>query len=198
MIENISKIICDFALQYSMLYDHKNEDIYRYGIEITISSLLGVIVILFLGAITKDLQSAILFLLSFIGLRSYCGGYHANSYMKCNSIFVISYIVVYWVAQIAYMFKWKSEMMIISGIATVIISIFAPVTNANKPLDLYDIKKSKIISIVLAMILLAYSLLKIYKNEYLGYLISITLALVAVMMIRTFMGGEKNGFQKNN
>ena len=89
MIEKISKKICCFALNNSMLSDKKYTDIYQYGIEIMISSIIGVMLIILSGVIIKDMKSAIMFLISFMLLRSFCGGYHANNYLKCNIIFIV-------------------------------------------------------------------------------------------------------------
>lgn len=67
----------------------KNEEIYRYGIELVVSSMMGAGIVFFEGMIMKIPLEATVFCISFAVLRIYAGGYHANSYTKCNILFAV-------------------------------------------------------------------------------------------------------------
>ena len=55
--------------------DPEYYDYYKYGIEITISSIFNFALILFFGFIIGSFLSAVCFLLCVIPLRQFCGGY---------------------------------------------------------------------------------------------------------------------------
>ena len=64
-------------------------DVYVYGIELTLSSLAGMLVVLFMGLISGFLIESIIFMISLSIIRIYSGGYHARSYLKCNLLLII-------------------------------------------------------------------------------------------------------------
>jgi accessory gene regulator B len=57
---------------------------YQYGLEILISGLIGIINILIISILIHRLTQGIVFLIVFIVLREYTGGYHAESYISFN------------------------------------------------------------------------------------------------------------------
>lgn len=63
-------------------------DVYRYGFEITISSILNIILVLCCGIIIGDILASAVYLFVFIILRLFTGGYHATSYLRCNIVMV--------------------------------------------------------------------------------------------------------------
>lgn len=81
MIVKLSKLITKVLLNQKSISE-KDIDIYQYGIEITISSLLNIALIVIVSLITNSLFSGLIFLSTFILLRQFTGGYHAESYFK--------------------------------------------------------------------------------------------------------------------
>ncbi|MDR1550930.1 MAG: accessory gene regulator B family protein [Hungatella sp.] len=107
---------------------------YVYGIELIVSEIIGISIILFLGAVTGTYSNAFVFLLVFILVRQYTGGFHADSYLSCNIFFSISYIVnMLIVAHIEVDLYVLTVLALIIGIG--IISIIGPVTHKNKRID---------------------------------------------------------------
>lgn len=88
MITSLAQRIANFLFKNNAI-DEKKIDIYIYGFEIIISSCINIIIATILGILFSQLIECLIFLLSFIFLRKYCGGYHANTYSKCNIIFTI-------------------------------------------------------------------------------------------------------------
>ena len=67
---------------------------YQYGIGITISSIFNILLILLTSLLFRDVLSGVIFLLCFISLRTYSGGYHATTYLRCSIVFLLTYILV--------------------------------------------------------------------------------------------------------
>ncbi len=87
MINKISKNVAVFFIKNNLVQEDEI-DIYIYGLQLIISSILGISIILFFGIISERLTDSLIFLFCFIILRQYSGGYHANSYLKCNLYFI--------------------------------------------------------------------------------------------------------------
>lgn len=98
MINYISKMITNFFLQQESISEDEKE-IYQYGVEITISSILNILFVLLLSILFRSLLSGIVFLMCFIYVRRYTGGYHAETYFRCNSALCITYIVVFLISR---------------------------------------------------------------------------------------------------
>lgn len=80
MIHRLSLEIADY-LFYREVIDINKYDIYRYGFEMIISTIIGVILILMCGILTNSLCHAIVFYGLFVIIRMNTGGYHANSHV---------------------------------------------------------------------------------------------------------------------
>ena len=83
MINKISTLISNQFIKHKIISED-TKDIYKYGMEITISSLIGLIIVALVGIIFKALLQAMIFYVIFIVLRSTTGGFHATTYLKCN------------------------------------------------------------------------------------------------------------------
>lgn len=154
MIHYLSERIAVF------LFDNNDKyplDIYIYGIELTLSSLLGAVIILILGLFSGLLVESIIFMISLSLLRVFTGGYHASTYLRCNSVLIISYIFVafsyrYYLTNLTeYTYLIAS---IIFLILFSIVAIFTPVKTERKDISGQDRHKFKILSLVIAFIYL--------------------------------------------
>ena len=95
MIQRFSKIILEYLLKSNVIENtDTDKEYYQYGIEITISSLLNIFLILVIGTVTRSFFESIIFLICVIIIRQFTGGFHADTYLKCNLIFCISFIAV--------------------------------------------------------------------------------------------------------
>ncbi len=131
-------------------------EIYIYGIELIISSIIGTSLIILTGLITNSLTQCVIYLITFSLIRVYTGGYHCMSYLKCNILSVASYIIVYMSLYFLESIFANPFSMLGVYITTMLFAlIFAPVKNKNKELTQKEQKKYKIISLI--MITLFYS-----------------------------------------
>lgn len=122
-------------------------DIYVYGFELVLSFLFSVAVMLFVGIVTNRILHTILFLLVFITLRSFSGGYHANTYGVCFMVTISVFIVTILLAEYINICWWYYLLLLSVGLP--LIYIFAPIEHHNKPLETNDKARCKMISTIL-------------------------------------------------
>ena len=192
MIDLLSSKISSKFVEHKIITEDM-VDIYKYGVEITISSIIGFILILIIGLIFKSLIQALIFYIIFIILRSFTGGYHASSYLKCNLIFsIVASLVIFFS-------KAATEVRFSTGIINILflpaLSVFiwlAPIVNPNKLIE----KKRRIYfktgSVLAAVILYILSLILYINNHtFESAIIVTTMFITAVMcMITKFQKGE--------
>lgn len=95
IIEKISSRILKYLLQSEVIEDTKEvRNYYQYGIEITVSSLFGFALVFLIGLLFGNLLESLIFLMCFLPLRQFTGGYHAKTYFYCNLTFSLSFATV--------------------------------------------------------------------------------------------------------
>lgn len=116
------------------LVSQDQAEVYEYGLALIMTSMLSFIVALVWGLIFQCLAEVIAFLVVFIPLRMYTGGYHASSYIRCLLAFISM------LAILKLFIEWISTSMIAP--ITVIVSLFtlpsvflfAPIQHPNAPI----------------------------------------------------------------
>lgn len=135
MIERFSTIILDYLLKSEVIKNTQEvKDYYQYGIEITVSSLLNVILILLIGLVSGNLIESIIFLLCFIPLRQFTGGYHAKSYFLCNLTFSVSFSIILIVYNLTKEYVTSYFGILIVLVSCIIFFSECPIENKNKPI----------------------------------------------------------------
>lgn len=158
----------------------------KYGIEITISSLLNVLLIIIIGLIFNCALQSIIFLLVFINLRRYTGGYHASTYLRCHIVLCTSFIVLCVVMNAIQLSSWVVifvSTIVMHIFAFCIIVIFSPLENENKLLDEKTKRVNHHKSIVFAAVLFVLNLIILYYRIIESVVIALTVFLVAILMI---------------
>lgn len=130
-------------------------EVYIYGLELIISSLIGESIVLILGLILGRLIETIIFIVLIKFIRIYSGGFHAKTYIVCNMVFIISYSVSLFVS--GCLSNISPDIIFILMIATILVTvlamaIMAPIENVNKPISLERRKVLKIKAIVVVLI----------------------------------------------
>lgn len=188
MIEKLSQRILQYLLHSGVIEDINDEkEYYQYGIEITISSILNVVLILGIGLITWNIFESLIFLLLFIPIRQFTGGFHAITYFKCN----LSFCIVFSLILILYHFTGAILntylSILITFICVLLIIAECPIENKNKPIPEERKKFHKIMAALLSTI---YGIIGIVftaiSNKY-GALILYTLAAVAMLIIAAML-----------
>lgn len=184
MIHRFSEKILKFLIKSNVIENtDSDKEYYQYGIEITISSLLNIFLILLIGLAFQSFIESIIFLICFIVIRQFTGGFHADTYIKCNLTFCVSFITIlilyYTTAQ--YLSTYIS--ILITFVCVSIFLVRCPIEHINKPIP--DNKKV-VHKIVAALLGAAYgaigTALTAFSNRY-GALVIYTLSLVTVLVL---------------
>lgn len=185
LIEKTATKIAKSWIQNSII-ESSMMDVYRYGIEISLSSALGMCLVILTGLVFFNFRDAILFLLTFIPIRMYCGGYHADSYLMCNISMLCTFSITALCAQ--HIEVSIDIFIIISLVGIIIITACCPVENKYKPLDDKQKKKCKIVSLALLgiaiTICLALYCFKIDLYRIILFTIGAVLCLIPIGMIK--------------
>lgn len=130
MIRLLSDSLTSFLCK-NIKIENDMVEVYRYGIEITISSALNIILIILTSFILSDVGFGIIFLTEFILLRSFSGGYHADSYFMCNLVFTLTFLFTYGANKLITNFVDLNNIVLILGIINLLslitVVIFSPV-----------------------------------------------------------------------
>lgn len=148
----------------------------KYGIEITISSLLNIFWIVFLSLICGYVLEGVLFLFIFISVRQFTGGFHASSYAKCNLTLICCYLSVLFFYQHFQNNISVTIEAILSIVLAVIALLICPIQNSNKPINSKRQKITlKILSTSSFIVLGILSCVLTYNENSLGWLILVTM-----------------------
>lgn len=197
MIKCFSRKLTNYLINNDLIDEHQR-CFYQYGFEITLSTMLNIILILIISIIIGSILEGVCFLFTFITIRHLTGGYHANTYFSCNFWFAICYLSLGCLYKKTFHRITLHYSIIIIVFCLLIIVLHCPVENKNKTIPLENKRKLKLKAIILAggdgTIAL---LLQVYSNKY-GVLIVYTLLLVAILVIvatlqEKLKGGKKHG-----
>lgn len=189
MITALANRIVDFIYANTELSEEQRE-IYIYGYEIIISSAVTFILLVMTGLIFGRLPESIIFFLVFYILRQKTGGYHAETYLKCNLIFEINIILV----MLLTLIDFSLSVLIAVNIAAYVlciaaILILAPIENINKPIPADSRQKFKIMALVLAFI---FEIASICLLKYDGFSLCISMAMASTAFAMIINQKERN------
>ncbi len=122
-------------------------DMHTYGFELLISFLFSSSLILLSGIIFGCVVETLVFMGVFIFLRSFSGGYHALTYSFCTIITMSIYSSVMLLTN--YTIVNTLAYYILFPCGALVLFVFAPIKNPNKPLTQQEEKKHKVISLIL-------------------------------------------------
>lgn len=168
----------------------KNEtdiEFLRYGIEITLSSILNIILILFLSIVFHSLREGILFLTVFISTRQFTGGFHASTYFRCNLVFSLCFLAVLGL-QNAFVNLSMPIMIAILIMDLFIVSVLCPIENPNKPIPSGKrYIRFKFLSVLIIFLQGIVSILLVRNGYHIGSTIFYTLQVIAILCILTLV-----------
>lgn len=118
----------------------KDREIYEYGLEFMIATLTHVITSILIGIYFNMLFECVLFLVTYMPLRSYAGGMHASTHGKCYCISCIALVGLLLFLKVLQPAHYFIYILVGLPIAFLVIFFFAPVEDQNKPLDDLEIQ----------------------------------------------------------
>lgn len=117
------------------------KELYAYGLEQGLFILLNLITTIIIGMIVGMFWQSILFMVVYLPLRTFAGGYHARTQLLC---YLLSTILILAVLLMIRFVPWTDFISLsLVLLSSIIIFIFAPVEDINKPLDEKEIARYK-------------------------------------------------------
>lgn len=132
MISSAANNITNYLICEKVIKDDDRE-IYQYGFEQVFSSLLNLATMLLLGIILGKIYQSLVLILSFMALRSYSGGYHANTPLHCYLLTVMSISAALSIMKFITIDRFICLGLLV--LSSVVILLLSPIGSQNKPLD---------------------------------------------------------------
>lgn len=133
MITGIASKVADFFICRNWIQKDEYE-IYRYGVEVILSFALNFCIVLICALIFGEIFYTFLFYAVFLLMRKFCGGYHADTYLRCNMIFAVNVILVELLLKVPN--EVSNHLLFLAIVSSVLlIGKFTPIVNSNKPVD---------------------------------------------------------------
>ena len=182
-MEKIINGICE-ELVKTQIVSKQDVPIYQYGLKMLLLKVVYIASFIIYALLVGALKETILFLITYSLLRSYSGGYHASSILKCYIVSlstVISNSVLCKVSITGNLFKADIVLLILSSI---FIFLFSPVDNLEKKVYGY---RAKICVVCCFTLFIVFNMLNI--TQTMAIAVNNAVVLESVMMI---LGMKKN------
>jgi Membrane protein putatively involved in post-translational modification of the autoinducing quorum-sensing peptide len=133
MIKRLAERIVDWQTKKHFLSEGER-GLYEYAYEVMVNQVLNILIAVMIAILFRAPMPVLVFLISYIPLRSYCGGHHASTNEGCM---VVSAVLICIIC-ILYRAIPRNIDIIIQPMAYIISGLliirYAPVGDANKPL----------------------------------------------------------------
>ena len=94
MLNKISTKLAEELLFKGAEWITYGKEVYIYGIEIILSTLIEMVTILLLAALFSEITEGLIFIGGFFFLRIFSGGYHADTYRKCFLVTIGAFLSI--------------------------------------------------------------------------------------------------------
>ena len=172
------KIVND--LTRSDIVKAEDAEIYIYGINQILMYSINISSALIIGLIFGKFFEAAVFIVAYCSLRSFAGGYHAKTPLRCYVFSVIMLIIVLVGIKYLYLTEWMYYVVLLA--AALVVIVLSPVEDKNKPLDEieYRVYKKRTMNIAAAEVMVCLAL------KFVGY-DNLFVAVVYSFVVLSFM-----------
>lgn len=193
MIAKLAKSTAYFFVEKQVV-KKEDEEVYAYGMELLYSSILNIALAAIIAAVTNTVFPTSAFLITFIVIRQYIGGYHAKTHLGCMTILAV--VIGCFVVLTRYIPKefeiWISGLFTLMSI--ILIFKFAPVEHPNKPLsdnEKLRLRKCGIISAFIVFVLI-FAMVIFTKTRRYGMYISFGQLTASTAMLCEIIKHKRN------
>lgn len=182
MISFKAKLMANFLCKNEII-KAKDKEVYSYGFELIISSVIGFLIIILLGIVFNKLQITLSFFFVFITTRTYTGGYHADSYLKCNLIFSSLILITLFLTYVINNYNTLDCQIIFSLVYLITIFHFGVTDNESKKIKDIEKAKFKKRSIIIGIVWILIAVFISFYNKEITITITLTLFIVALLIV---------------
>lgn len=178
---------------------HKgNQDVMKipvlvYGFEIVLSQVFASSVMLLIGVVSGKGFESVVFLATFISLRLYCGGYHAETYKNCFISSIFLFILTIMLGDLlmsavhGLVGVWS-----VGELASGVIIKKAPVININHPISDERRKKNRRTAVMILFIIdVAVILCILLDYRMNGVMVAIISKILVAVLIKLAIWKER-------
>jgi accessory gene regulator B len=151
MTQSAAVYLSKKLIKYGVIAENQLQ-IYAYGLELVLSTIVNLISVLLLSLIFLDPLSGAFFLLAFIPLRTTAGGYHAKTHWGCGLVFIVAFTASLLLIHFIGAALLVKTIPFISIFSFFIVIWLSPVEAKNKPLTDKQRKQNRTRSIFIAAI----------------------------------------------
>lgn len=180
-MKGISNIVAN-ALWNQGIIQKEDIDTCHYGLDVFFSSTIEVVSILAISLFVGNFIETFLFFASFIPLRIYAGGYHANTKMRCYFVSLGVYgLFTYIMTNISHSFYLPVN-YISTLFSLAIVYCMAPVIHKNKSVSDIEKKHFRKFSICICLVETVFILLLTIVFSKSPFIASLALGQIAVTL----------------
>ena len=176
MIHFISGKIVDGLIENGTIVPEE-KDLYFYGLQQGLTMIVNILTTVAIGFVFKMVWQSIVFMLNYIPLRSFAGGFHAKTQLRCHLFSIVLIIVALLGMK---MIPWNIiSILFITLLASTTIILLAPMEDFNKPLN----QKERILFKKCTMAILCLSVSITVMSWFTGYMqfsISVMMAILTL------------------
>lgn len=159
----------------------ENKELYKTGITLILADIINFLIIITISFISQTLIYGFIYLLLFLTVRVFSGGFHAKTYAVCRMTFVCTYIAV---LAVAYFIgdNWILYTIMCDIAALITMVFFSPVRHPNKELSDKEIKGNKAMSLLTTTVYSILSVVLVILGRKEGLIIAIVLLAITILM----------------
>lgn len=178
------------SLTNSGIITTEDKELYEYGLHHGLLMIINLLTTVVIGLLFKMVWQSFVFMLAYIPLRTYAGGYHAKTQFRCYLLsIVIMLAALFGIKQI----PWTSSIGIgLTLCAVGIILYLSPVEDKNKPLNQVEVKvygnRARLILFIEIVVMLVMIVL---KQQQVAYCIAAEFVALSIMLILGFMKNKR-------
>ena len=134
MITSFAEKLTDSAIRHGVI-SGEGRNVYHYGFELMVSTAVHALIVIIAGIVMKSLMESLLFWWVLAVVRGQTGGYHAETYLKCNIVFALVLTASLWWAKYSAPYYNYAVIIIQFAVYFITVLFLCPVENKNKPLN---------------------------------------------------------------
>lgn len=188
-MEKLVNKLTEYLIHKEVILQEK-KNIYQFGFQVGLEVTLNTVISILIAVACNMEIECIVFFMVFIPLRSYAGGLHLNSYIKCMICSCLSLLLILLIVK--YIDINRILMMCIITLSIIIIKVIKPVEHVNRPVSRKKyaefIKKLNITLMVLAV---ASVVLFVLDVKRMLYTVAVTMLFMALIL---FLGKVKRPY----
>ncbi len=178
-MNRISGKIVNWLIRRNAISTEERE-LYEYAAHCLFLFLYPIVFALVVGTFLGMVPEAVILIISFVFVRKFAGGYHANSFARC---LIISSIVIISTLLIASVIDNGITLNMIYIASSVMLILFSPIDSPNKRLDCEDRAFCKKITMYIVVILIII-VESMWLKEYRYYIKFIEIGVVLAELLQ--------------